>query len=676
MPSDGNRPPSDREPAAEPLNAFWNAVVGGSAPRPGDLEPEFAETILRLHTAASVPGLSATRQAQIWSELVAGWPAGSYPQTIPPLPQQSPNGHGGPGADHGISARPARRVWLVPQLATVALVLLALLGSVVAFRVPLPLVGLVQHPAIMPAIDATADAVLPPGVIADTVLLHGTFEAIPPGAAWEGIERTTLAPGAEWPLGKSQNDGEGPWLYRVESGELTITADGPITITRAGAAQSTTIAPGTDVVILAGDQGFTPSGVTSRWRNDGQIPAVVMDAGITTVGSEMRPGGVVHLELVERITDKAPKAPVQVEVRRLILSAKAALSIDSLPGSELAYVESGQVVVVDPASAATTANPLDTTSNTVSLPTPSAPYALQELRPGRVLQVRGSDSATILLMTIREARLPDPTPVDNQADMATPSVNLPGGATEDTVLMQGTFAEIPQHASWQGIARAILPPDVEWSLGKSENDGEGPLLYHVEFGELTVNADEPIQVRRAGTSQPITIPPGQDVVLQKGDQGYTPSGVTSRWRNARQVPVVVLDAGFSTSGYGALPDGVTDDPVAWTYASRPKGPVAVSVRRVTLPAGAVLAASDLPGLQLLYVESGSIEVVDVKHLTTTANPLSNAPPDKAAQTIGVGSFFSAADHAGNAVRVTKSDSATLLMMTVIDAQSGEAPPMR
>jgi hypothetical protein len=192
----------------------------------------------------------------------------------------------------------------------------------------------------LPASDGTLVSGVPTGVTEDTLLMQGRFDTIPDGAHWMGIERTTLAPGAEWPRGERSTDGEGPWLYRVESGALTIHADGPITVRRAGATEPTPVASGIGVVLQRGDQGFTPSGVTSRWRNDGDVPTVVMDFGITT--TKKRPSGERHRVLVSTTHASALlQPPVEAAVHRLTLAPGRRLPLRELPGLELVFVESG-----------------------------------------------------------------------------------------------------------------------------------------------------------------------------------------------------------------------------------------------------------------------------------------------------------------------------------------------
>src|SRR5690348_2831845 len=94
------------------------------------------------------------------------------------------------------------------------------------------------------AFSSSSNFASAPGVT-DDLLLSGVFAAIPPDASWIGIERVTLAPGSSRPIGKTENEGVGPWLYRVERGSLTVVADGPMAVRRDGAQAAGIVGPGT-----------------------------------------------------------------------------------------------------------------------------------------------------------------------------------------------------------------------------------------------------------------------------------------------------------------------------------------------------------------------------------------------------------------------------------------------
>lgn len=289
----------------------------------------------------------------------------------------------------------------VANLATAAVILLTLLASVVAFSGRFRQTLSDEQPAMLPVVTAPEDAALPAGVLEDVTLMQGVFDVIPPDATWTGIERNTMAPGAAWDVGTSQTNGEGPSLYRVESGTLTIQADGPITVTSAGWNQPATVPAGTDVVLSAGDQGYTPSGVKARFRNESDVPVIVIVAGITTIGWGSSPE-VRNEELAWSLTENPAMEPALVAVRRVTLEAGAAVPIEVFPGVAVGYVESGQVIA----------------ANSLASPTPSsalplrAPYALLALHPGRVLHVTGPEPATVLLMTINNPNPLEGTPMD------------------------------------------------------------------------------------------------------------------------------------------------------------------------------------------------------------------------------------------------------------------------
>jgi hypothetical protein len=656
----------------ERVSHAWDSVARGMAPDPLDLDPTLIETMQRLHSLGGQPRPDAAFAERLEEELMRSQ-ADALLRHLTPyrLLTTEPNGKSPPrplppSATWSGPSR-SRGRWLA-SFATAALVLLTLIGSFVVIHGPLRLVSHKEHPAIIPAIDSTLESNLPPGVTEDTVLFDHVFNEIPVGSDWAGVERTSLAPGAVMNQGTPETSGVGPMLYRVEVGSVTGQVDGPIEVTRAGATTASQVDGNAAVALEAGDVAFVPPGVASHWRNTGSSPATILDAGVSLPGGvnggEWVDGTLLSFDaLIDASAIEPPPAPSELTVHRLTIEPGAILPGEPAAGLKLVGVESGTLTIV-------WAKRTDPTVQTGTHETPagtwmdinSAGLFAKELRND------GAEPLTILVMTVEPVAASPATPV-------APAAALSTDPAADTVLMQGTFDTIPQLANWEGIARATLAPGTEMALGKSENDGEGPMLYRVEFGELTIRADGPISVTRAGTSAPVTIPPGTDVVLQEGDQGYTPSGVTSRWRNARQVPAVVLDAGFTTSAQGVLSQGVSHDAVAWTYGSPPKKPVAVVVHRSTLPAATALAAQNLLGLQTLYVESGTIEVVDAKHLATTANPLSTAAAGKLAQTIGPGSFYSAADQPENAVRVTDAGPATLLIMTVVDAATGKALPM-
>ena len=313
------------------------------------------------------------------------------------LPLQAPAGR----------QRPRWAAFAFAQLATAALVLLTLIGSIAVLRGSLR-PGHEEQSVFVPALDATADAGIPAAEKGE-VLLQRTFDVVPSLASWIGIERVALDPGAEMTLGRGQDFGEGPMVYRVETGSLTIQANGPIVVTPAGAQAPVDVAPGTDTVVHAGDALFTPAGVASRWRNDGTTPASVLDAGITTPGSGWAKGfqnGVSEETLIDEPRFTAPDPPVVMTVRRITLQQGETLSVDALPELELLWVESGQLVAVDTASPSTAATPFAFDKGSVMQ---------GSFRPGRVFHSADDAPVTLLVMMIATPQASVQVGIDSDA---------------------------------------------------------------------------------------------------------------------------------------------------------------------------------------------------------------------------------------------------------------------
>jgi hypothetical protein len=225
------------------------------------------------------------------------------------------------------------------------MVVVVLAGSYVLFGGPLrPHQERVTSTGIA-VVSETASSSLSSGVAEDTVLMQGLVEVLPDGAGWAGIQRTTLASGAVWPVGTRENDGEGPLLCRVEAGQLTITADGPITVTRAGETRPQTVPGGQDVMLEVGDNAFVPSGIPSRWRNDGAVPAVIIDAGITTYDEPSPLEGVTHDVLVEELSFRSPPRPFLMTVRRVAVETGMTLMPREIVGLRGLYVDQGSFEV-------------------------------------------------------------------------------------------------------------------------------------------------------------------------------------------------------------------------------------------------------------------------------------------------------------------------------------------
>lgn len=182
--------------------------------------------------------------------------------------------------------------------------------------------------------------------------------------------------------------------------------------------------------------------------------------------------------------------------------------------------------------------------------------------------------------------------------------------------------------------------------------------FLVESGTLTVVPDEPIAVTRAGATTPVAVPGSTAVTLLPGDNGFTQSGVTSRWRNDGTAPVRVMEATFASRDLdppaeGGLVYQVIDE---WPYQN-PDHPLLVSVIAITLHPEGALSAETIPGLAMLKVESGRLAAIDVDGL---GNPL---PPIL----LGQGTRFLNSFPPGRTFRSGNDEPVRLLLVTITDA---------
>jgi hypothetical protein len=204
---------------------------------------------------------------------------------------------------------------------------------------------------------------------------------------------------------------------------------------------------------------------------------------------------------------------------------------------------------------------------------------------------------------------------------------LPAKSLGDAVLLRSRIDQMPPEAvqSHQiALNRVHLAPGAVEPAGSQENTGVGVNLFTVESGRVTVEADAPVFLTRAFASTSTArsrVEPGTAVALGVGDQLYAPTGVTFSRRNDGSAPATLLSFSIGTAGdmgtRTPLPTGVTYDsglpdkqPPAF-----PAVPAEAIVQRLTLPPGDEVAVRDVPGLQLVYVETGALDVVDAGAVT-------------------------------------------------------------
>ena len=293
-----------------------------------------------------------------------------------------------PLAAAGSSARlDTARGRLAGQLATAALLLLTIVLGGAATSL--------SH-------SGPAPRGLPGGVSEDRILAQGRVEAVPLGARWAGVMTASLAPGAAWPQEQTGYEDVGALLFLVESGALTVQAEGPIVVADS-AGRGKTAPADMDTVLRTGESGFTPGGMRSTWRNDGAEPVRVLFVKLAVVGYDTHtrlPAGVTRTPLIEQRAAREPTGPVRVTLRRVTLPARAALPFDAVPGLTLLSIVSGELHVLDPPRAGDAANPLLPTQAGTGRRISRGSAATGTFRPGRVASNPGAADTTLLLLTI------------------------------------------------------------------------------------------------------------------------------------------------------------------------------------------------------------------------------------------------------------------------------------
>ena len=212
----------------------------------------------------------------------------------------------------------------------------------------------------------------------------------------------------------------------------------------------------------------------------------------------------------------------------------------------------------------------------------------------------------------------------------TPESGLPSGVMADEVLLRAILEQMPPSGGTHqlGMYRARLAPGAEERAGNQADTGVGYDLFTVESGQVTIEADAPVFLTRAEANPaaaPSPMSPGTDIVLDVADQLLAPSGVAFRRRNDGPTPATLLGFTIGNVGESAY---VWSNPAGVTYvhglpftlpSEFPGFPAEATVHRLTLAPGTELALRDLPNLQMVYVESGVLDLVYAK-AETPATP--------------------------------------------------------
>ncbi|CAA9578616.1 MAG: hypothetical protein AVDCRST_MAG49-4470 [uncultured Thermomicrobiales bacterium] len=230
------------------------------------------------------------------------------------------------------------------------------LGALLALSSALPGIGLAQPaPGASPVASPGASPAATTAFVGEP-LIRATLEEVPRAPAFVRLLRITLEPGASIP----RRFHPGPKLDRVEAGTLTVTAEGPTSITTADDAASVDAPVNEAFELTEGQTLALPRETTYAFENLGDEAVELLTSVILPAGHQRPPGisypdgeppedayaGVSNVVLGDGVADLFPAAPVVFGVERLTLAAGEA--VPAFPGPVMISLVEGDVrVTVD-----------------------------------------------------------------------------------------------------------------------------------------------------------------------------------------------------------------------------------------------------------------------------------------------------------------------------------------
>jgi hypothetical protein len=179
-------------------------------------------------------------------------------------------------------------------------------------------------------------------------LMEVTLDELAPGSiAAVGMVRTTWEPGGSL----RTSTGSGPAVHFVESGAISVRADGDaqVSVVAGGSAEAAATqagTPGTEITVEAGSAFVLPPGATAEIRNAGESPATTLGllaAGDATTEAET---GVTHAVLAQQKAE-LPEAPVRVILARVTIAPGDQLELPTEPAQAVyVTVERGQAFLL------------------------------------------------------------------------------------------------------------------------------------------------------------------------------------------------------------------------------------------------------------------------------------------------------------------------------------------
>ena len=196
------------------------------------------------------------------------------------------------------------------------------------------------------------------------------------------------------------------------------------------------------------------------------------------------------------------------------------------------------------------------------------------------------------------------------------ATRLPPAVVEIEQIAGIELATLPAGPLFLGLAQVVIPP----GIGTADATTAGPRLIVMEAGTLTVTTAGPAEVLRASFSnmpaQWTDVPPGSVVSLGSGDRLVLEPGAVGEIRNDGARASVYLDAALFAPAARPVEaafttaDGISFQLLVGAIADvAPAAPAEFALARLHLPRGAALPAAPRVGPAVIYVESGSLEVV-------------------------------------------------------------------
>jgi hypothetical protein len=375
-------PGAAREPSSDlDVLEYWDALVLGEPPPISSVDPVVAMTIQRIHALDDTPLPDAAFAARLEYELLqSDLPSSSASAAVTPA---TPAAYGVASEPTGWPSDSGRRA-VMNLAAMAALVAIVVTSIFVTLRAGPPTSRDPSNPPLA----------LGPGITNETLLLRARFDSFPDGILSASVDRWVLQPGAEVLMGSRETSSEGPSAYLIETGTLTVRPDSPMTVIPAGSTMPAVVEAASQIDLHAGDRGFAPFGVTSLWRNTGNIPVRIVEAKIKRDDVSISGDGVLNYTVIGESTFAKPDHPIVMTVFQVTLQPGAELSAGTFRGLEMLKVEAGRLVAVD----------VDGDGNaTPPILVGDATRRLDSFPPGRVFRGGNDQPVSLLLVTIADA---------------------------------------------------------------------------------------------------------------------------------------------------------------------------------------------------------------------------------------------------------------------------------